>query len=301
MFTQASVLNVTPNVLSTVQSPNPGAGIWMSGAALAADASNNIYAVTGNGTFDANSPPSIDYGDSLLQLNDSLGVSQYFTPSNYAVYGTTDQDFGSGGAVVLADLPATSPVTHLIMGGGKNQAVYVLDRDHLGGVGDAFAWQELSLAPSEIFATGAFWNNTFYIAAVGGKLNAYALDPATAKFGAPTSSNAGYGFPGGTPSVSAAGTQSGLVWILDTSQYCTPGAPGSACNPAILHAYDATNMGIELWNSAMVPADKAGNAVKFTVPTIANGKVYVGTRGNNLGGNFGSTTTSGELDVYGLK
>ena len=91
------------------------------------------------------------------------------------------------------------------------------------------------------------------------------------------------------------------MWALDTNRYCTPGS--SLCGPAILHAYDATNMATELWNSTLAPAgaDAAGNAVKFAVPTIANGKVYVGTRGNNTGGVFGSTSVSGELDIYGLK
>ena len=103
----------------------------------------------------------------------------------------------------------------------------------------------------------------------------------------------------GGPSVSASGSSNGLVWALDVSQYCTGRAPG--CGPAILHALDATDLSSEAWNSAQVTTDAAGNAVKFTVPTIANGKVYVGTRGNNTGGVFGSTTASGELDVYGLK
>ena len=102
-----------------------------------------------------------------------------------------------------------------------------------------------------------------------------------------------------TPSVSAAGAQSGLLWALDDTTYCTNQSP--SCGPAVLHAYDATTLTTELWNSSMVSADAAGNAVKFTVPTIANGKVYVGTRGNNTGGVYGSTTISGELDVYGLK
>ena len=158
--------------------------------------------------------------------------------------------------------------------------------------------QKLALG-NEIFATGAFWNNHFYIAAAGGLLNAYSLDTTAAQFAFASSSGTLFNFPGGTPSVSAAGAQSGIVWILDTSAYCT--SQSKSCGPAVLHAYDATNLATELWNSAMVGADAAGNAVKFTVPTIANGKVYVGTRGNNKGGVFKSTTTSGELDVYGLK
>ncbi len=88
------------------------------------------------------------------------------------------------------------------------------------------------------------------------------------------------------------------MWVLNTNQYCTNQSTG--CGPAVLHAYDATNLATELWNSAMTGTDSAGNAVKFTVPTIANGKVYIGTRGNNTGGAYGSTTVSGELDVYGL-
>jgi hypothetical protein len=97
--------------------------------------------------------------------------------------------------------------------------------------------------------------------------------------------------------VSAAGAQSGIVWALDTSAYCTAQTT-NGCGPAVLHAYDATSLTTELWNSSIVGGDAAGNAVKFAVPTVANGKVYVGTRGNNTGG---TTPLSGELDVYGLK
>ena len=99
--------------------------------------------------------------------------------------------------------------------------------------------------------------------------------------------------------MSAAATQNGIVWALDTSQHCTPQTQ-NGCGPAVLHAYDATNLATELWNSSTVAADAAGFAVKFTVPTIANGKVYVGTRGNNIGF-LGTTSVSGELDIYGLK
>jgi hypothetical protein len=90
-----------------------------------------------------------------------------------------------------------------------------------------------------------------------------------------------------------------VLWAIDNTNNCVGQAPG--CGPAVLHAYDATNLANELWNSSMVSTDGAGNAVKFTVPTVANGKVYIGTRGNNTGGAYGSTSVSGELDVYGLK
>ena len=291
-FAQSGVLNATPNVGQ--------GGIWMSGGAPAADSNNNLYAITGNGTFDATSASARnnDYGDSLLQLTGALTVSQYFTPTNYVMDSQMDNDFGSGGAVVLADLPAGSPVAHLVLGGGKDGGLYVLNRDNLGGVGDVNAVQILP-AVTQIFATGAFWNNNFYVAGSGTPLYAYALNTLNAQFTLGSQSTLTYQFPGPTPSVSAAGAQSGIVWALDTSNYCT--FQSTACLPAVLHAYDATSMATELWNSSMVGADAAGNAVKFAVPTVANGRVYVGTRGNNTGGNVGSSSVSGELDVYGLK
>ncbi len=110
-----------------------------------------------------------------------------------------------------------------------------------------------------------------------------------------------FGFPGSTPSVSSRGTANGIVWALDNGAYCTSPPPESTgCGPTVLHAYDATNIATELWNSTQGTGNAAGNAVKFTVPTVANGKVYVGTRGNNAGGVTSSTSIPGELDVYGL-
>jgi hypothetical protein len=291
-FSLAQTLNVTPD--------GTAGGIWMSGGAPAADSNNQLYVITGNGTFDATNSgaPNDDYGDSLLQLSGSLNVLAYFTPSDQLTDAQTDQDFGSGGAVVLADLPAGSPIPHLVMGGGKDGSLFVLNRDNLGGLGDASAVQQV-LVGHGIFSTGAFWNNYFYLAAAGGTLNAYSLNAATPQFTLSSTSATTYGWPGATPSVSAAGTQDGIVWILNNHLYCTKQSTG--CGPAVLYAYDATNVATELWDSATTGTDAAGNAVKFTVPTIANGKVYVGTRGNNIGGVYGSTSVSGELDVYGLK
>jgi hypothetical protein len=153
-----------------------------------------------------------------------------------------------------------------------------------------------------IFATGAFWNGNYYIAGIGGPLVSYAFNSSTDTFNtsvASQSSTTAYGFPGATPSVSSAGLNSGTVWALNSTSYRTPAS--HSCGPAVLYAYDATTLTTNLWNSSVNSADAAENAVKFTVPTIANGKVYVGTRGNNTGGTYGSTSISGELDIYGLK
>jgi hypothetical protein len=269
-------------------------GIWMGGGAPAVDASNNLHLITGNGTFDAGgaSSPNNDYGDTFLKLSSTLRVSDFFTPTDQAVLEANDLDFGSGGAAILVDQPS-GPAPHLMIGGGKNGAMYVVNRDHMGRLGDSNVWQKFRFGLS-IFATGAFWNNTFYLAGVGGPLTAFPLNGTTDKFEVLSSvSGTSYGFPGASPSVSATGTSNGIIWALDNSQYCTKRSPG--CGPAVLHAYDATNLATELWNSSQGSGNALGHAVKFAVPTVANGKVYVGTRGSDV-----SSGGVGELDVYGL-
>jgi hypothetical protein len=290
-FTQSAVLNATPNTRE--------GGVWMSGEAPAVDSSGNLYLATGNGNFDANNPgpPNNDFGDSLLQLTGSLAVNQYFSPSDEVELGTNDEDFGSGGSL-LADLPIGAAFTRILVCGGKDGSLYVLNRDILGGFGDTFAVQKIPLG-SGLFATAALWNYHLFVAPINGKLQAYELTLSSGQFNLTSISSHTYGFPGATPSVSASGTQNGLVWALDTSSFCTQDS--TTCGLAVLHAYDATDLATELWNSSTNAADAAGNAVKFTVPTVANGRVYVGTRGNNTGGADSSTSTPGELEIYGLK
>jgi len=289
---QTAVINVTPNV--------GYGGIWMGGSAPAADTSNNLYLITGNATFDANSStaPKNDYGDSFLKITSGLLISQYFTPTDEMNDNSADQDYGAGGAAILVD-QLSSPVPHLVIGGGKDGYLYLLNRDAMGGLGDSSAWQRFYLG-DPIFATGAFWNGRYYLAGVGGPLQSYTFNTVTGMFDLSSvpRSPGNFGFPGSSPSVSSSGTSNGIVWALDNGSYCTPQSSG--CGPTVLHAYDATNIATELWNSTQGTGNAAGNAVKFTVPTVANGKVYVGTRGNNIGGNTSSTTIPGELDVYGL-
>jgi Putative Ig domain len=307
-FTQVSVLNVTPNVQY--------GGIWMGGGAPSVDANGHLYVITGNGGFDANSSsaPNNDYGDSLLQLSvapnpttpsAAFTVSQYFTPQDQASDDSGDQDFGAGGAAVLANVTSGAGTVGVVVGGGKDGSLYILNQAALGGFNssDATAWQKI-MTGYHIFSTVSMWNDTIYLGPFNGPLTSYALQTTTtpSRFvqQAQTTDPASFGFPGPSPAISATGTTNGVVWALDNSQYCTNQSQG--CGPAVLHAYDATSLA-ELWNSSMAAggADTAGNAVKFTVPAIANGKVYIGTRGNNTGGALGSTSVAGELDVYGLQ
>jgi len=276
----------------------------MSGGAPAADSSNNLYVLTGNGSFDADSSGS-NYGDSTVKLSTTSGLTAagFFTPDNQQSLNSSDADHGAGGAAILIDQPS-GPVQHLLIGGGKDGVLYMVNRDTLGGFDPAanHVVQALNVGQG-IFGTSAFWNNSLYIAGKGGTLKQFAFDPNMGLFGISPShaSASSFQFPGSTPSVSSTGVSAnGIVWALDNHTYCTQQAP--VCGPAILHAYDAANVGTELWNSSQAAGnrDQAGNAVKFTVPTVANGKVYVGTRGNNTGGASGSTSVPGALDVYGL-
>jgi hypothetical protein len=292
-----SVFNSTPNTVNGAAYAR--GGIWMSGGAPAVDSSGNLYCITGNGTFDANVGGS-NYGDSMLKLSGRLAVTDYFTPLNQANLDANDLDFGSGASTVLVD-QANSPFPHLVVGGGKDGNLFLVNRDNLGqfNAGTNNVVQTISVGGS-VFATPAFWQTNLYVSA-GGPLQQFVFTSATAQFNASSQTATRYGFPGPTPSVSASGSSNAILWALDNTAYCT-NQTQNGCGPVVLHAYDATNLATELWNSTQAAGnrDQAGYAVKFTVPTVANGKVYVGTRGNNIGGADSSTTVPGELEVYGL-
>lgn len=291
---QKFALNVAPNT--------GGAGIWMDGDAPAVDGNNNLYLSSGNGIFDGDSPtaPSNDYSDSILRLSGGLEVQQYFTPTDAQNDKANDLDFGSGG-VLLIDLPANgSNPTHLVVNGGKDGTYYIVDRDHMGGFGNPNAWQFLYLGTG-IFSTPAYWNNTLYAVANNESVQAFPMNPQTAKIAASPSSATPntFGFPGTNPVISTMPDGSNaILWTIEYHSYCTPRS--RACGPAILHAYSATNLTTELWNSNTNSANTAGYPVKYSVPTVANGRVYIGTRGNNIGGADNSTSIPGELDVYGI-
>lgn len=293
-----AVFNTTPNSVNAAGYAR--GGIWMGGGAPAADSNFNLYFLTGNGTFDADSGGS-NYGDSTMKLSTTAGltVADWFTPADQSSLDGGDTDHGSGGAAILLSVASGN----YVVGGGKEGNLFLLNRNSMGHYGanvnpvNSNAVQIFNVG-NGIFATSAFWNNSLYIAPAGGTLQAYPFVSGMFNTGAATATGAVFNFPGATPSISASSASAnGLVWAIDASQYCTPQSPG--CNPAVLHAFDANNLNSELWNSTQAAADQAGLAVKFAVPTIANGRVYIGTRGNDSGA--GTSSVRGELDVYGLK
>ncbi|HTT25273.1 MAG TPA: hypothetical protein VMG82_40540, partial [Candidatus Sulfotelmatobacter sp.] len=277
-------------------------GIWMSGGAPAADSNNNLYVMTGNGVFDG----VADFGDSFLKLNTSSGLSlsDWFTPFNESSLDQADQDVGASGTALLIDQP-TGPVTHLLVGGSKNSVIYVLNRDNMSHFNTTtdMVVQEFAVN-GHSFSTPGFWNNRLYYFGVqfGGTQvgQSFTFDPSSGMFTTTASSQtpSGFGFPGATPSISATPEgANGIVWAIDAKNYGTSNSGSHTAAPAVLHAYDALNLANELWNSSQAAGgrDTPGNAVKFTVPTVANGKVYIGTRGDDDTQTNG--TRFGELDV----
>src|SRR5882762_10354968 len=278
----AADLAQAPVVFNTT--PNGGlGGIWMSGTGPAADADGNIYVITGNGTFDT-AAPRTNYGDSFIKLNPASGLSvaDFFTPFNESFLDGQDFDVGSGGAIVLPDSAGSVAHPHLLVGGDKQGILYVIDRDDMTGFnpgGDQVV-QEVTVIGGScgtcgIFSTPAFWEGKLYVVAIGDVLKQYTL--ANASLTPALQAGDVFDYPGATPAISSNGAANGIVWVMNTSNNGT--GTGGGNGPAILFAYDATNLN-KLYSSPTSGAGAAGNAVKFTVPTVANGKVYVGTQTN---------------------
>lgn len=303
---QLSVFNTTPNGVS---GPNGGAdgGIWGAGGAPALDIGNSVYVATGNGIFDQGTGMTLqnDYGDSVLSLSPlagttSMQVNGWFSPDDEVNLEASDADLGSGAPLLLADQTTGPP--HLLVQLGKDGVVYLIDRDNMGsfnsGTNQVVQYFQATCC---FWGTPAFWQNSLYFAGAGDALKQFSFASGQFNTTPASQSNQVFGFPDVSPSISSQGATSGIVWGIDAGLYgyASPNAAGGAncymsppptvcTGPAVLHAYNATNLAQEYWNSAQAASnrDQAGNAVKFVPPTIANGKVYVSTRT--------------EIDVYGL-
>jgi outer membrane protein assembly factor BamB len=268
-LTQTGVLNLTPN--------GSEGSIWMAGAGLAADASSNIYFLDANGTFDTTLdgngfPVNHDFGNGFIKVSTSgsLAVADYFETSSTVSESAGDEDLGSGGALVLPDQTDTSGVVHhLAVGAGKDGNIYVVNRDSMGkfnSQNDSAIYQEIPGAIAGVFSMPAFFNNVVYYGAVNDKVKAFPITNAKLATTEAYQSSNSFQYPGTTPAISANGTSNGIVWAVENS------------SPAVLHAYDATNLQ-ELYNSSQAASsrDQFGNGNKFITPMIVNGKVFVGT------------------------
>jgi uncharacterized repeat protein (TIGR03806 family) len=277
----SQVFNTTPNATTAQFGPHAGEGaLWMGGDGLCVDADTNLYFEVANGSFSAD--PSLgnggDYGDSLMKLSTSnhmLAVADYFTPFDQAAMQAGDVDFGSGGALLLPDDAGSAEHPHLIVGGDKGSTIYLVDRDNLGHYNPANNHQiveEVKAGVGRMFSTPAYFNHQLYYQGIGGVMKAFTITNGFITPVPASETRTSFSGFGTTPSVSANGGQDGIVWTIQSD-----GAVRHT--PAILHAYAATNLAVELYNSSQLPErDNPGNAVKMTVPTVADGKVFVGAQ-----------------------
>ncbi|HXO05755.1 MAG TPA: hypothetical protein VN884_09010 [Candidatus Sulfotelmatobacter sp.] len=269
---RVSVLNVTPN--------GSDGAIWMSGAGPAADAQGNIYLLDGNGTFDntfdpAGFPIHGDFGNGFLKLSAGgvkLSVADYFNMRNTNAESSADQDLGSGGALLLPDVRDSSgKIWQLAVGAGKDARIYVVNRNSMGKFNtrtNNAIYQEIDKAlAGGVYSMPAYFNDTVYFGADGDFLKAFSIANAKLVRNPVSKTSAKFEYPGTTPSISSNGASNGIVWAVE--------ARGSEAG--VLHAYDASNLANELYNSNQAGARDNFSDNKYITPMIANGKVFVGT------------------------
>lgn len=273
---QVSVFNDTPN--------GSQGGIWQGAGGLSADSSGNVFVITGNGTFDANMAGGLDYGDSFLKMTTTTGlvVADYFSPDNELTLDDDDEDLGAGSALILPTQTGTHP--HEMTGAGKQGIIYLVNRDNLGqfNSGSNNVVQQITGSASGYNSTPAYFNNAVYYSGEEDYVRRYALTKGMLSKAAISKSPTTLAV-GGTPSISANGTANGIVWVIDSS-------PKKGTTDA-MHAYNAANLSVELYNTQQnATRDGLGSGLRFSVPTVANGNVYVASR-NGL---------TNSLLIYGL-
>ncbi len=276
------VFNTTPNAtISAFNDPHAGEGaLWMGGNGLSVDANTNLYFETANGSFSANTNGG-DYSDSFVRLSTTsnrLAVADYFTPYNQGGLQAADADLGSGGPMLLPDSVGRVDHPHLIVGAGKEGKIYLLDRDNLGHYNgtdgfngnDSQIVQSLPGAIGGVWGSPAYFNHLIFYQGNGDVMKAFRITNGVIAATPASQSATAFGFPGATPTLSANGTNDAIAWITQADAFGSSG-------PAVLHAYNATNLAQELYNSSQnLSRDNPGGAVKMTLPMVANGKVYVG-------------------------
>ncbi|HEY7291368.1 MAG TPA: putative collagen-binding domain-containing protein [Vicinamibacterales bacterium] len=272
---QVMTFNSTPN--------GEGGGIWQSGDGIAADANGNLFFVTGDGTFDANSG-GVDYGDSIVKINPAGTLLDYFTPHDQATMDANDIDLGSGGTILLPDQPGAHP--HLALSAGKNGTIYVVDRDNLGhyrsGNDSQIVQSIVNTFPGGTYITGNFkapvyWNGYLYFSADADYVKAFRLSNGQINTTPASQSSFVVNYPGSTLGMSSNGAADAVLWVIERVDVNPVGS--GVRGPGILHAFDATNLANELYASDQAANGRDGLdfAAKWAAPLVANGKVFVAT------------------------
>jgi hypothetical protein len=268
---QQAVFNASPD--------SKESGFWAGDTGPAADENGNVFIATGNGKFDATD--GNDYGDTLLKLgaeNGKLLVRDYFTPPDQNELNAKDNDLGSGGPVLLPKQDGT--LTHAALIGGKGATLYVVDRDHMGKYQSGSAAVQTTKLGGGLVGAPAYWNQHVYVFASNDVLKDFTVHEGRLELA--HGWHSGPIDPGATPSISANGDKDGIVWTIATRSWLP--FPETL---TVLHAYDAADVARELYSSdENSDRDRAGISLRFSIPTVVNGHVYVGARS--------------ELDVYGL-
>jgi len=270
---QKAVFNTSPDA--------DDSGIWASDTGPASDKDGNVFVATGNGRFDV-AKGGKDYGDTLLKLrldSQNLRPIDYFTPFNADELDAKDHDLGSGGVMLLPD--QSGPHPHLAVIGGKGPMIYVVDRDHLGHYQRTSNNHAVQTIPTSggIYGSMAYWNHQVYVLSDHDSLRDFEVKDGKLTFKAASSFK--FEDHAATPTVSANGDKNGIVWVMSSKGWDSPD------RRAVLYAADASNIARQLYSSNQNAArDGIGYALRFNIPTIVKGHVYVGAKG--------------ELDVYGL-
>ncbi len=259
-----------------------GAGMWQANGGPAADAAGNIFFITGDGSFNANTGGP-NFGDSFVKVNAAGTVVDYFTPHNQANLDVNNFDLGAAGPLLLPDQPGAHP--HLMISAGKDNAMYLVDRDNMGhynASNDSQIVQSLvNIFPFGTpepgnYSAAVYFNGTVYFSPIADTIQAFRLTNGLLSVSPTSRSSQNYAYPGGSMAVSANGSANGILWAVQRNATAIDDQDASA--PGVLHAYDANDLSVELYNS-----DQAGTrdtlpaAAKFSVPLVANGKVFVAT------------------------
>src|ERR1700682_6183052 len=277
---QVAVFCVDPNGL--------GGGIWAPGEAPPVDSSGNIFVNTGNGDFNG----STNFGDSIIKLSPGLSLLDYFAPFNQAALSSADLDIAAAGFILLPDSAGTVAHPHILVGAGKDGTIYVLDRDRMGNFNGSYSspdsqiiqeiWNQIGVIQTNPkaatlsyvqnnYTTPAFWQNHLYWCGADDRCKMFNLSNGLLTTTPVSQASTIFPFAGGQPVITAgsASATSAILWVMENGS-----------SSGVLHAYNASNLASELYNSNQAPSnrDTAGQGIKFAVPTVANGKVFAGAQ-----------------------